>query len=96
LFLLDKNKSSDQLFKIFQRRGTPTADSWPAVVRLPHYNAEFPKWRELPITELVSLNSLGGRLGADLLTKLLAYDPDHRISCKTALQHSFFLQDTNV
>jgi cyclin-dependent kinase 2 len=84
---------SDQLFKIFQRRGTPTADTWPAVVRLPHYNSEFPQWREHPITDFVSLNQLGGLPGADLLTKLLHYDPDRRIACKTALQHPFFMQE---
>ena len=82
---------SDQLFKIFQRRGTPTSDLWPAVVRLPHYNAEFPQWRELPITDFVTLQSMGGPAGADLLNKLLHYDPDRRIACKTALQHPFFL-----
>jgi serine/threonine protein kinase len=40
----------------------------------------------------VSLNQLGGTPGADLLTKLLHYDPDQRITCKTALQHPFFVQ----
>lgn len=84
---------SDQLFKIFQRRGTPTAEMWPAVMRLPHYNTEFPQWREHPITDFVPLNSLGGLPGADLLSKLLQYDPDRRIACKTALQHPFFMQE---
>ena len=83
----------DQLFKIFQRRGTPTAEIWPAVVRLPHYNAEFPQWRERGITELVPTAAMGGPPGSDLLQKLLHYDPDRRIACKTALQHPFFLQD---
>lgn len=83
----------DQLFKIFQRRGTPTAEIWPGVLRLPHYNAEFPQWKERSITELVPPAALGGPTGSDLLQKLLYYDPDRRIACKTALQHPFFLQD---
>ena len=83
---------SDQLFKIFQRRGTPNGDTWPADMRLPHYNTEFPQWREHPVTDFVPLQLLGGIAGADLLTKLLHYDPDRRIACKTALQHPFFLQ----
>jgi cyclin-dependent kinase len=83
----------DQLFKIFQRRGTPTAETWPAVLRLPHYNSEFPQWRERPITDVVPMQSMGGHAGADLLNKLLHYDPDRRIACKTALQHPFFLQE---
>lgn len=82
----------DQLFKIFQRRGTPTADVWPAVLRLPHYNAEFPQWRERSITDFVPQKGLGGNAGTDLLTKLLLYDPDRRIACKTALQHPYFTQ----
>ena len=83
----------DQLFKIFQRRGTPTGETWPAVLRLPHYNAEFPQWRERPMTDFVPLSTLGGAPGADLLHRLLQYDPERRIACKTALQHSFFLQE---
>jgi cyclin-dependent kinase len=83
----------DQLFKIFQRRGTPTGETWPAVLRLPHYNSEFPQWRERPITDVVPTQSMGGNAGADLLNKLLQYDPDRRIACKTALQHPFFLQE---
>ncbi len=84
---------SDQIFKIFQRRGTPSGETWPAVLRLPHYNAEFPLWRERPITDFVAQNLLGGPVGVDLLNKLLAYDPDRRIACKAALQHPFFLQE---
>ncbi|CAB9496753.1 control protein 2 homolog 1 [Seminavis robusta] len=82
----------DQLFKIFQRRGTPTSGMWPQVLRLPHYNAEFPQWRERPITEFVPIQGLGGTTGSDLLNKLLLYDPDRRIACKTALQHPYFTQ----
>jgi serine/threonine protein kinase len=82
----------DQLFKIFQRRGTPTADMWPAVLRLPHYNPEFPHWREHPITDFVSQQALGSGNAADLLTKLLQYDPERRLACKAALQHPYFFE----
>jgi serine/threonine protein kinase len=84
----------DQLFKIFQRRGTPTADVWPAVTRLPHYNPEFPQWKEQPITDYLPLDSAtlhNPHQGVDLLTKLLQYDPERRIACKTALQHPYFM-----
>ena len=57
------NTISDQLFKIFQRRGTPNAETWPAVMRLPHYNTEFPQWREHPVTDFVPLELLGGIAG---------------------------------
>jgi len=82
----------DQIFKIFQRKGTPSADQWPAVTRLPHYNAEFPQWRERPITDQVPMSALGTNNAVDLLTKLLMYDPDRRIACKTALQHPYFFE----
>lgn len=82
----------DQLFKIFQRRGTPTAEMWPAVTRLPHYNPEFPQWPERAITDFVALEALGSNNAADLLTKILQYDPDRRIVCRTALQHPYFFE----
>ncbi|KAL3938134.1 MAG: hypothetical protein SGBAC_006896 [Bacillariaceae sp.] len=82
----------DQIFKIFQRKGTPTGEQWPAVTRLPHYNAEFPQWRERPLTDQVPMSALGSNSAADLLNKLLVYDPDRRIACKTALQHPYFFE----
>jgi serine/threonine protein kinase len=82
----------DQIFKIFQRKGTPNGENWPAVTRLPHYNPEFPQWRECSITEHVPMSALGSANASDLLTKLLVYDPDRRIACKTALQHPYFFE----
>jgi serine/threonine protein kinase len=82
----------DQLFNIFQRRGTPTAEIWPAVTRLPHYNSEFPQWREKPVTDNVPAEALGSNNAIDLLEKLLMYDPDKRIACKTATQHPYFFE----
>mmetsp|Transcript_9113 Transcript_9113/g.12653 ORF Transcript_9113/g.12653 Transcript_9113/m.12653 type:complete len:474 (-) Transcript_9113:473-1894(-) len=82
----------DQLFKIFQRRGTPTPEMWPACTRLPHYNPEFPNWPEHPITDFVNLESLGSNSAADLLTQILQYDPDRRIVCRSALQHPYFFE----
>jgi serine/threonine protein kinase len=82
----------DQLLKIFQRRGTPTAEMYPGCIRLPHYNPEFPKWRPRPITDIVDLSSFGVNQhhAADLLEQLLQYDPDKRIMCRQALEHPFF------
>ena len=82
----------DQLFKIFQRRGTPTSEIWPAVTRLPHFNPEFPQWHQQPITNFVSMESLGSNAAVDLLEKILQYDPDRRLVCKTALQHPYFFE----
>jgi len=85
----------DQLIKIFQRRGTPDPrTNWHGVDRLPHYNAEFPKWNERPITDFVPYEALGSNNAADLLTALLQYDPDRRIVCRQALQHPYFSEQT--
>jgi serine/threonine protein kinase len=78
----------DQLLKIFQRRGTPTAEMYPSCVRLPHYNPEFPKWQPRPISDIVDLSPFGVNQhhAADLLEQLLQYDPDKRIMCRQALE----------
>jgi len=81
----------DQLFKIFQRRGTPHPDSWPGLRRLPHFNPEFPSWPEVPITDFLPPDSLSAS-GADLLTQVLQYNPDRRLNCRNALQHPFFFE----
>ncbi|KAL7464385.1 hypothetical protein ACHAXS_004733 [Conticribra weissflogii] len=80
----------DQLIKIFQRRGTPNPAIWPGVDRLPHYNPEFPRWPERPITDFVPIEALGSGNAADLLTSLLQYDPDRRLVCRQAMQHGYF------
>jgi serine/threonine protein kinase len=81
----------DQLIKIFQRRGTPNpSTNWHGVDRMPHYNPEFPKWPERPITDFVPMEALGSNSAADLLTNLLQYDPDRRVVCRQAMQHPYF------
>mmetsp|Transcript_28440 Transcript_28440/g.40764 ORF Transcript_28440/g.40764 Transcript_28440/m.40764 type:complete len:396 (-) Transcript_28440:303-1490(-) len=81
----------DQLFKIFQRRGTPNSDIWPAVESLPQYNREFPQWRPRLITDFVSMELLGSQYAVDLLENILQYDPDRRISCRAALEHPYIV-----
>jgi len=78
----------DQLFKIFQRRGTPTSDIWPAVENLPLYNREFPQWQPRLITDFVRVDC---QYATDLLEKILRYDPDQRISCRAALEHPYII-----
>mmetsp|Transcript_1739 Transcript_1739/g.2603 ORF Transcript_1739/g.2603 Transcript_1739/m.2603 type:complete len:363 (+) Transcript_1739:146-1234(+) len=90
--LFNGRSDIDQLFKIFQKRGTPTAQMWPQVTTLPHYNAEFPFWVEHPITDFVDIDKLGSDSAADLLTRILQYDPEQRIVCKAALQHPYFFE----
>ena len=77
----------DELFKIFQQRGTPDETSWPGVSALPDYKAAFPRWRCRPL-RLICPNLC--EHGLDLMGKLLQYEPSERISARAALVHPYF------
>ncbi|XP_064419269.1 cyclin-dependent kinase 2-like isoform X1 [Latimeria chalumnae] len=77
----------DQLFRIFRTLGTPNESVWPGVTHLPDYKANFPQWCKQDVNTIVpSLNADG----KDLLTQLLQYDPNKRISAKAAISHRYF------
>ena len=75
----------DQLFQIFRVLGTPNEDSWPGVTQLPDYKSSFPHWtrQRFPNFQL-------NEEAVDLLTRLLVYRPEDRISASTAITHTFF------
>lgn len=77
----------DQLFKIFQVLGTPTDSVWEGVTRLPDYFSEFPRWHAQPASRYAPNLSPAGQ---DLLARMLAYDPSHRITAEEALAHPYF------
>mmetsp|Transcript_35968 Transcript_35968/g.80065 ORF Transcript_35968/g.80065 Transcript_35968/m.80065 type:complete len:302 (-) Transcript_35968:441-1346(-) len=77
----------DQLYKIFQVMGTPDENLWPGVSQLPDYKDTFPKWRPRNLLELVPTLD---RAGVDLLSRMLVYTPQHRITARAALQHEYF------
>lgn len=86
-----------QLARIQRLLGTPSLEEWPCLV-------EFEEWRDLNQRSVVfpghkrqDLQAMFPQLdqhGMDLLTRLLRYDPDARISASDALQHVFF-EDVN-
>ncbi|CAL5198138.1 unnamed protein product [Lathyrus oleraceus] len=85
----------EQLDKIFRTLGTPDEKIWPGFSKLPGSKAKFVKQRcsmlrmKFPAASFTGLPVLS-ESGFDLLSKLLAYDPDKRISAEAALQHDWF------
>lgn len=81
-----------QLFKMFQTLGTPTNETWEGVTTLPCYNPNFPRWRKRHIGE-TAFNLCSD--GLDLLSQLLTYDPNKRITAQDALCHPYFADIRN-
>ncbi|XP_076336803.1 cyclin-dependent kinase 2-like [Tachypleus tridentatus] len=77
----------DQLFRVFRTLGTPDEDTWPGVTKLPDYKSSFPKWKAQDMNKLVPNLDFDGQ---DLLLKMLKYEPNLRISAKSALSHRYF------
>jgi cyclin-dependent kinase len=82
----------DQLMRIFKILGTPDETSWPGVTQLAEYS-KLPAGPGRNIYEPVPLSTMVPKLdeaGIDLLTRLLAYEPDKRLLAEQALQHRYF------
>uniref|UniRef100_A0AAV1TPV2 Cyclin-dependent kinase 2 homolog n=1 Tax=Peronospora matthiolae TaxID=2874970 RepID=A0AAV1TPV2_9STRA len=89
----------DQLDKIFKVLGMPTPQTWEGLENLPEYHhvVQMGRERKYPThSELKNAVKVGpGRAGAallDLLSRLLEYDPETRITAKEALEHEYFTE----
>lgn len=77
----------DELYKIFMKLGTPDENVWPGVRNLPDWKETFPKWRSVSFKEICpDLDPLG----LELLSRMLVYDPQLRITARQALSHPYF------
>jgi serine/threonine protein kinase len=77
----------DELFRIFRTLGTPCDEVWPGVTSLPDYKTTFGQWKPQDMASIVpGLDALG----LDLLSKMLKYAPQERITAKEALRHPYF------
>ncbi|XP_065275861.1 cyclin-dependent kinase 2 isoform X3 [Emys orbicularis] len=83
----------DQLFRIFRTLGTPDEAVWPGVTSMPDYKPSFPKWARQDFSKVVPPLDEEGR---KLLAQMLHYDPNKRISAKSALNHPFFRDVTKA
>ncbi|CAG5982124.1 unnamed protein product [Menidia menidia] len=78
----------DQLGKIFEVIGLPPEEEWPTDVTVSRKN--FPPLSARPITDFVpDINEQG----AQLLLKMLTFDPLKRISALNALEHPYFQEE---
>ena len=77
----------DQIFKIFKVLGSPNENNWPDALKLNDFKSTFPKFRGMNMSEHTPLLN---ELEIDLLSGLVALDPNRRISALAALQHPYF------
>lgn len=71
---------------IFKALGTPDENDWPEMRDLPEF-FEFQPGQGTPLEQLFSAATSDA---LDLLTKLLKFNPNKRISCEEALTHEYF------
>jgi cell division cycle 2-like protein len=85
------NGEVDQVDKIFSIMGSPTDTIWPEYVDLPGAQKVSFRTYSNRLRTLVSPDILSST-GFDLLTKLLTYRPEDRITAAETLDHPYFLE----
>ena len=73
--------------QIFAKLGTPNAQQWPDLPNLPDYMESCPRFRAQPMSRIAPYLCAQGR---DLLSKMLTFNPNSRISASEALAHPYF------
>lgn len=83
----------DQLFRIFRLLGTPDESMWPGVTQLQDFNNSFPRWeapsRFSDILPELKASGILSKEGWHLMSELLLYDPERRLTAREALAHPY-------
>jgi len=85
--LFPGNSAQSQLQKIFKALGTPTVETLPGLAELPEYKKDQMECSGIGLDKLVPGLD---KLGYDLLSQMLVYNPAKRITAAKALKHQFF------
>jgi len=85
--LFPGSSEQDQLMRIFKLLGTPNPETWPGVVELPEYKADFPVYPPQSLAHAIPDLDASG---IDLMSQMLQYDPNKRITAKAGMSHPFF------
>ncbi|KAL6217966.1 hypothetical protein ACLB2K_011183 [Fragaria x ananassa] len=89
--------NKQQLYEIFRQLGKPTLDQWPGLADLPAWKS-YQEWEGGPKMKArfyegglpQDLATVGlVEAGADLLSKMLSFDPHQRITAEAALKHPY-------
>ncbi|CAJ0903852.1 7530_t:CDS:2, partial [Entrophospora sp. SA101] len=84
--------NDDQLVKIFKTMGTPPESIWKGLVTYPEHLKRYPTYPQQDLKQMIPIID---NIGLDLLSKMLVYDPDQRITAKSALSHVYFTIPNN-
>eukprot|EP01084_Bolivina_argentea_P267372 453833_1 len=86
--LFTGSSEKDQLDRIIRHLGTPDESTYPILRELPHYPTSLGHYR-VPESLSYLVPTLDPK-GVDLISKMLVYDPQKRISAKDAMDHEYF------